>query len=342
VFGTFDGVIAGYQVRPKWTVSVMAGKPVIRTYTDIELPEKVFYGVKADIESENKELNSNLFFVQQDVDGIADRQALGGDIRFARRGLSVFALVDFDTLYSDLSLLNVRIGWNYTPANKLNFSYNRRHLLMTSNALQGMSVTTIDELLDYIPESEIQRIAEERTRVDETLTIGNSYQINKDQQLNFDVTLLQSTGVPEGVDPVEQQQQLTDPTIDATLYGYDATGKQYIYSLQWISSNTFIERDLYVVGLRRSDFASYTDTSMFVNARVPLFEKWRPGFRLNVSRRESQTYGEKTTISPLIQLNYRVTKIISFDGEIGADFVENAEEPDEVRQRIRLAYNVTF
>jgi hypothetical protein len=305
--------------------------------------------VKADVETKDKKLGSNLFFVQQEVDGILDRQAIGGDLRYARKGLSVFALADFDVLYSELSLFNARIGWNYTESNKLNFSYNRRNLVMTSQAINGMAeIETIDELLDYLPESEIRRIAKERTAVNQTLTIGNSYQYSKDRQLNADVTVLHTSAIPEGVNPLKEQERLAEiastgsSTIDSTVYGTDATNQQYIYAVQFISSNTFVERDLYVLGLRRSDFDSYTDTSVFINSRIPVFKKWRTGLRLNVSKRDSASYGKRTTVSPVVKLNYRLSRAWSFDGEVGMDFVDNVGQPDEVRQRLRLSYSYTF
>ena len=344
VFGTFDGVVAGYRIKPRWLVSAMAGKPIIRTFSDIDIYEKYFYGIKFDVTSENKKFSNNIFFVQQEVDGILDRQAIGGDVRYAKKGLSIFGLLDYDLFYNDVSLFNVRVGWSYSKSNKLNFSFNRRQLYMTSRALEGMSVNTIDELLDVISEKEIQKIAKERTRSNDTLTIGNSYQINKDQQFNADVTILQSSGAPGGTDPVEEAALIIDPTLplDSTIFPVDATGNQYIYSLQWISSNTFVKRDLYVVGLRRSEFSRYTDNSVFVNARVPINKKWRSGFRLNVSKRESSAFGGRSTISPLIKLNYRLSRAWSFDSEIGFDFVENDGSPNEVRTRGRVAYNYTF
>ena len=352
VFGTFDGAIAGYRVTPNWLVSAMAGKPLIRTFSNIEIYEKFFYGVKADFESKDKALGSNLFFVQQDVDGILDRQAIGADLRYARKGLSLYGLADYDVAYSELSLFNVRVGWNYTESNKLNFSYNRRNLVQTSQAVSGMTgIYTIDQLLDYLPESEIRRIALERTQAYETITIGNSYQMTKDQQFNFDVTLSKSSAVPEGVNPLKLQELLAadplDPAdprhfIDPTVYGVEGTDYQYTYSLQWISSNTFVERDLYVAGVRLSDFDSYTDTSVFVNARIPMFEKWNSGFRLNLSDRDSTNYGKRTTVSPLLKLSYRLSKAWSFDAEVGLDFVDNVGLPDEVRRQMRLAYNYTF
>ncbi|MEE8379976.1 MAG: tetratricopeptide repeat protein, partial [Gammaproteobacteria bacterium] len=177
VFGTFDGVVAGYRIKPRWLASVMVGKPIIRTFSDIDIYEKSFYGVKFDVVSEDKKFSNNVFFVQQQVDGILDRQAIGGDVRYSKKGLSIFGLLDYDLFYNDVSLFNVRVGWSYSKSNKLNFSFNRRQLYLTSRALEGMSVNTIDELLDVIPEKEIQRIAKERTRSNDTLTIGNSYQI---------------------------------------------------------------------------------------------------------------------------------------------------------------------
>ena len=155
----------------------------------------------------------------------------------------------------------------------------------------------------------------------------------------MDVTILQSSGAPGGIDPVEA---VAIPAVDPTIFPVDSTGNQYIYSLQWISSNTFVERDLYVVGLRQSEFSRYTDTSAFVNARVPINKEWRSGFRLNVSSRESSTFGGRSTISPLIKLNYRLSRAWSFDSEIGFDFVKNEDSPNEVRTRGRVAYNYTF
>jgi outer membrane protein assembly factor BamD (BamD/ComL family) len=352
VFGTFDGVIAGYHVTPNWLVSAMVGKPLIRTFSNIEIYEKFFYGVKADVESKDKAFGSDLFFVQQEVDGILDRQAIGGNLRYARKGLSLFGLLDYDLAYSELSLFNVRVGWNFTEANKLNFSYNRRNLVQTSQALNGMSgIYTIDQLLDYLPESEIRRIALERTQVYETITIGDSYQLTKDQQFNVDVTLSKSSAAPEGVNPLKLQELLaadplnpSDPRhfIDPTIYAVEGTDYQYTYSFQWISSNTFVERDLYVAGVRYSDFDSYTDTSVFVNARVPLFQSWHSGFRLNLSKRDSASYGKRTTVSPVIKLSYRLNKAWSFDSEVGLDFVDNVGLPDETRRQMRLAYNYTF
>ena len=332
VFGTYDGIEAGYRITPRWLVSVMAGEPIIRTYSDIDIYKKSFYGVKFDVTSEDKKFSNNVFFVQQEVDGILDRKAIGGDVRYARKGLSIFGLVDYDLYFNELSLFNFRAGWSYSKSNKLNFSFNHRKLLMTSTALQSMTVSTIDDLLDFFTEKEIHEIAKNRTAANDTLTIGNSYQINKDQQFNADVTVLTSSSLKAGVN--------TDLVTE--IPAQEASGNQFIYSLQWISSNTFIERDLYVLGMRYSKFSRYTDNSVFVNARVPINKQWRSGFRLNLSKRDSTTFGGRSTISPLVKLNYRLSKSWSFDSEIGVDLVKNEDTPNEVRTRGRVAYNYTF
>ena len=73
-----------------------------------------------------------------------------------------------------------------------------------------------------------------------------------------------------------------------------------------------------------------------------MFTKWRSGFRLNVSSRDSESFGKRTTVSPVLKLSYRLNKAWSFDSELGLDFVDNVGQPDEVRRRTRLAYNYTF
>lgn len=345
VFGTFDGVVAGLRVAPRWQVSGLVGKPVLHSYSDADLPEKSFVGIKADVESESREISSDMFFVRQKVDGILDRQAIGGDIRYAKQDISVFGLVDYDVSYKSLNLFNVRLGWSFTKANKLNLSYNRRHLLFTTNVLGGGQVaTTVDELLDsgQWTENEIRDVAEKRTRIDETITVGDTYQIQKDLQVSFDITMLRGHEVPNLTDPIKLAQG--NPPEESIIYGGDATGNQYIYSMQWISNNTFIERDLYMLGLRHSDFATYRDTSLYLNSRVPLFVKWRPGFRLGISRRDSDSYGRRMAYSPKVNVDYRAGKTISFEGELGFDFIKNQDDsiPNEVHKSLRIGYNYTF
>ena len=203
---------------------------------------------------------------------------------------------------------------------------------MTSQAANSINeVYTIDELRDVLSESEIREIAKARTDLYETITIGNSYQHSKDRQLNFDITQISSGGVSEVVNPFGGVVEAIEPS-----------DKQYIYSLQFISSNTFVERDLYLLGLRQSEFDSYTDSSAYVNSRIPLFDKWNTGLRLNVSKRDSKSYGKRITVSPVVKLTYRLSRAWSFDADVGMDFVDNAGQPDEERKRLRLSYSYTF
>jgi hypothetical protein len=73
-----------------------------------------------------------------------------------------------------------------------------------------------------------------------------------------------------------------------------------------------------------------------------VFKKWRSGLRLNVSKRDSSSYGKRTTISPVVKLSYRLSRAWSFDADVGMDFVDNVGQPDEERRRMRLSYAYTF
>ena len=355
VFGRFDGFIAGYDFLPFMRGNFYYGKPV--ELNDDRNIDKEFWGLKIDIGKRNDPINMNLYTVSQTADGIDDRKAFGAGIRYSDKEMTLFGLMDYDYLFDEVNLLNFRWGWKYLENSKLNVSYNLRQLLFVTSALNNQPInTSLDDVLDLLTEEGARQLAKDRTSRSETLTIGNSYQFNRDNQLNVDLTIFRSTGTVTREDLLEPNpcETLDDPTnaippcVMVNVTGAPDTGNQYTLSAQWISGNLFAQRDLYVFGARLSSFDTYDDVTLFANARMPDIDNWKPRPRLTLSHRtfseESRTEGTRFSIAPSIKVDYAWKREWIFDAEIGFEIVEYSDKgtDDEVRENIRIGYNYTF
>ncbi|WP_455221863.1 hypothetical protein [Kaarinaea lacus] len=353
VFSRFDGIIGGYDFMPWFRAHAYVGKPV--ELYDARPIDKNFWGLKVDVGRRNDPVNMNLYMVNQTADGFADRQAVGYGVRYADRETTVFGLLDYDFLFDDVNLLNLRWGWKYLENSKLNVSYNFRRLLYVSSALNNQPLdTTLGTLIGHLGEAEARRLAEDRTNSTSTLTLGNSYQFDRDNQINVDLTMFQSSGTVTRNDldrPIDCRDPVTQDISNCDLInvpGAPETGKQYTLSTQWIAGNLFAQRDLYVFGLRLSKFDTYNDGTIFTNTRLPDLARWKLRPRLTMSYREfndkSTTTGTRFSVYPAFLVNYAWKKEWIFDFELGVEWVTYTDEnfDDEFRENVRIGYSYTF
>ncbi|NOZ54720.1 MAG: hypothetical protein GXP08_16555 [Gammaproteobacteria bacterium] len=355
IFGRFDGVIGGYDVLPWMRTNVFFGTPV--EFNDDRDLDRRFWGLKLDIGKRNDPVNINVYLVDQTVDGFNDRNAVGAGFRYSDKEHTVFGLLDYDVLFNEVNLFNVRWGWKYFEKSRLNLSFNRRRLLFLTSALNSQPLgTSMSTLVSEFGEDDVRQLAEDRTSESDTITIGNNYQFNRDTQLNVDLSIFSSSGTVDRLDiarPVGCIRDNGTSGIDSAacsikpVFGAPGTSNQYTLSAQMIAGNLFAERDLYVFGLRLSSFDSYDDITLFSNARLPPINRWKPRPRLNLSYRditEGQFLGTRIAIGPSVKVDYAWKKEWVFEFELGVEFVEysNVNIDDEVRQNIRIGYNYTF
>jgi len=347
VFGRFDGFIAGYDFLPFMRGNFYWGKPV--TLNDDRGIDREFWGLKFDIGKRNDPLNMNLYSINQTADGIADRQAFGAGVRYTDKEMTFFSLLDYDFLFDEINLFNFRWGWKFSENSKLNVSYNRRQLLFVTSALNNQPLdTTLDDVVNLLSEAGTRQLALDRTSLTETFTVGNSYQFDRDNQLNVDLTMFKSSGTVSRFDLENPLGCVVPNCTMVNVPGAPDTGNQYTLSAQWISGNLFAQRDLYVFGARYSSFDSYSDITIFANARMPDIDNWKPRPRITISNRSFSgggfTTGTRVAIAPSIKVDYAWKKYWVFDMELGFEIVEYSDVTvdDEVRQNVRIGYNYNF
>jgi len=305
VLGRFDGVNLGYQVTERALIEAVIGKPAYSSSDGID-SERTFYGVSVDYGPIWDALELGLFFVTQNIDGISDRQAVGGEFRFFGESQSIWGLIDYDTQYNELSSAFLQTSFRLSSKLSFNASLDRRHspFLSAGNAIIGQPVVDFAELAEIFSEAEIRQLGLDRSPFSTSFSVGTSYTLSPKLQLRVDVneTLVDATPESGGVLATPQSQ-----------YRYLSTNI--------IASSIFREGDVTIFGLRQSVSDSSEVLSMSIDSRYPISRSWRVNPRLRIDRRERVGEPDYEWIyTPGIRVQYRRSQKFRVDFEAGKQY----------------------
>lgn len=308
VLGRYDGARLGYEVNSQVKVNAVAGLPVARTTADPFDTEKYFYGLNVDLGTFAKYWDFNVYGINQEVNGIRDRQAVGGEARYFHPQRSFLTLMDYDLSYSNLNLF-IFSGDYVFPAKTrwhIGVDYRKSPLLTTSSALQGQQgVDNISELLNTFSEDEVRGLAQDRTAISKSLIFSVTQDLTERYQLNGEFSVSELSGTP------------ASGGVEAT----PGTGAEFFYSTQLIGSSLFMEGDITIFGLRYSDLQSVDSYSVDLNTRFPITRNLRINPRIRLDYRKSKDgSGDRTNLRPLMRLTYRYQKWLRFELEGGREW----------------------
>ncbi len=344
----FDGAMLGYQLGATLKPYVYFGSPVF--FTQVPYTKK-FYGAKIDYGKRKSSLGGTGYFTLQEVDGLSDRQGIGGTMRYSNKGISLFGMLDYDVLFNELTTANFRWGWRYSKKSKMNLTTNYRYFLQKSNATSSQP-TDIGEIERCLGEDTALEIAKDKTSKSLNVTLGNSYQFSQDMNVSVDASYFQTIGLAASNGKTEGDS--CSPLL--VTYGSTPDNQLLFLSAQLVSSNTFAQNDLYVVGLRVSDSDNNSQYGVFLNGRLPPFKKLNIRPRLNLDYRdfkdrETNSSGEVTgggtrvSVRPSARIDYRLMRQWVFESEFGYEWIIYSDRPnnnDENRALVRIGYHYTF
>jgi hypothetical protein len=308
VLGRFDGLFGDYQLREKLKVNFVAGYPVDSS-RDVQVEtERHFYGVSADIGTINNAWDFNIFAINQENDGLTDRQAIGGEARYFDAQKSFFTLIDYDVHFDKLNLFIFNSRWTIsekTTAN-INYDYRTNPILTTRNALIGQTtVTHLQDLLNIFPRDTIIKLAEDRTAESQSLFAGITHQLNQQFQLNGDLRL----------------SKLSDTNTSGGVIASKGTDLEKEFSIQLTGTSLLKEGDLLIVTTSYSDLTTSDVITLTLNTRYPLTSKLRINPRIRYRYRDNHIVDStQETYSPSIQMTYRMHRNFQIEAEIAADW----------------------
>jgi len=331
VLGRFDGLLLGYKLADWMTVNAVGGFPVFSTRDGFHT-DRHLYGLSTDLGTFANAWDFNLFVIEQRVESVVDRRAVGGEARYFDPIRSLLTFVDYDILYGSLNTAIFLGTWTLPDRTTINatIDYRNSPILTTSSALQGQSAGSIDDLLDTLTEEDIQELAKDRTGHSTTATLGASHPFTEKIQLSGDVTVseLSGTKASGGVEAIPD------------------TGKEYFYNLQLIRSNLFKTGDTSIVGTRYSDTSTAKIYTLSLDSRYPVIRAWRVNPRVRLDYRENDNDdSNQWTALPSLRMDYRWRKRYRFEVEGGKewttrDFTDRSE--DSSSYYLSMGYRADF
>jgi tetratricopeptide (TPR) repeat protein len=302
VLGRFDGLNLGYQAGERVLVNAVFGKPAYSASDGVD-SSRTFYGASVNYGPILGDLEVGAFFIQQDIEGIEDRQAVGAEFRYFGTNQSIWGLIDYDTLYNELGSAFLQASWRFANRLTLHGSIDQRHspFLSTGNALIGQPVADFATLLEIYPEEEIRQFGIDRSPLSTTFTLGLSHSLTPKLQISADINQTTVDATPEsgGV-----------PATPETSYTYFATSL--------VASSLLKEGDVTIFGVRYSDSETANVTSLTVDSRYPIGKSWRINPRLRVDRRETLAdSSEEWLYTPGIRVQYRRSQRFRVELEAG-------------------------
>lgn len=237
VLGRFDGVYAGYGFLPNWRANVVAGQ-----LSDFEVGAKPrFRGASMDFGIRNP-LGGSLYTINQTVGGIADRKAVGGNLRYFDPEKTAIAMVDYDTQFRTLNMVTMQgtlIGQSGTDYNFL-VDIRKTPSLSIRSAVNGTTASVEDLLQNGFTMDDLQSLAKKRTATSNSAQVGMTNHIKEKWQMGTDLTVANTSGMPESGTQISPTQAGLEGYLPAT----PSSGNTWTLSERLIGNDVLSSRDV--------------------------------------------------------------------------------------------------
>lgn len=294
VLGRFDGLQVGYRISPKWQINAVSGKPADLTInSDVK-----FSGISMDLGTFAEHWSGSAYWITQQVDGIADRNAIGGDLRYYDPHQSYYSLVDYDTLYSVLNTMMLQATWiteSQTTYNLL-LDYRNAPTLQTTNAVLGQTVSSISTLLQSTTEAALHQQARGNTPVSKVYLLGFTRPYNKTWQYGLDIRGFSTSDT-----------LLSPGTSSNTL------------TVQGIGTGLLTPRDITLLSYAYTSGAGDTTNSISLNNRSPIGDRWNLTTQLVYSVLDRSIGSHSTDLRPSLRISYKWKENVTLEMEANFD-----------------------
>jgi tetratricopeptide (TPR) repeat protein len=305
ILGRFDGLNLGYEAGERVMLNAVLGHPVNSASDGIDSTRR-FYGASVNYGPIIDNLELGMYYIQQDIEGIEDRQAVGAEFRFFGVNQSLWGLIDYDTSYREIGSAFLQGSLRFASRLTLHGSVNRRHspFLSTRNAMIGQPVESFSELLILMTLEEIRQLSLDRAPLTTSYNLGLSHSLTPKLQINVDAnqTTIDGTVASGGIAATPEMQ-----------YQY--------YSGNLVVSSLFKEGDVSIIGLRYSTSDSTKVMSLTLDNRFPFGRTFRLNPRLRVDRRRILSDSSYEWLyTPGIRMQFRWHRNFRVDLEAGRQF----------------------
>lgn len=333
VMGRFDGISGGAKITPSVRLNAVGGQ--LSDYITGSKP--VFFGASVDMGP------VSLYAINQTIDGVLDRRAVGSELRYFDPEKSAFMLLDYDTYFSVLNTAMFQGTLNPSPETTYNLLLDRRRTpyISTRNALFAAMTSSVAELLQVMTEDQLHTLATVRTGTSNLAQLGVLHKVTEKWQMGGDFRVASY----EALSASGTANADGTPTITGLFPETPATGNEFAITPQLIGSNLYSTRDITVFSLSYVSAPLYKGQTFYVYNRGFFSDKWSLDASLQYYRQNYTSGSIMTRLLPAFRSAYKIRQTLSLDAELGIEFSHTAtdtQSSDTQRQFFSLGFRWDF
>jgi hypothetical protein len=302
VMERFDGINLGYNFADRWRINGAAGYPV-----EFMSPyKKDFYGVGLDMQAQPDQFGFGTYVIQQHLDGALNRQALGAETRYFDMHSTLYATVDYDTLFKGVNL--AMLQGNYRSDDSTNYftylDHRKTPPYSLTNAVPGIPGMSIKDAIAAIGIQQLRADAKALTANSDMLAIGFTRPWSPTWTLGADYRAAAISG--------------TQAT--ATMPAMAGSGTSHVFSAQAIGNSLLVANDVSVINASYIKGSTYNGEALGGNYVFLHGDAWRLDTNLRYYTQKDNQEQKQVRISPALKLSYRWNPV-TLETEIGAEDV---------------------
>lgn len=323
VLGRFDGAWARLGAWPGIRLNAVGG----RTVEYYDAPRRNLFGASVDIAPGGNGFATSLYAIEQRVDGLTDRRAVGTEMRYFDPARNAFLLLDYDTRFRALDIAMLQANWLLATGSNVALLYDRRRTppLQVSNLAFAYPGRGVGDLVAAgTPYADLLDQARRSTPVSDLLSLGITHPVTPRWQLGGDVKLSRVSGT----DAVGQLGAAPD------------NGNFWVYTGQAIGTGVLDTNDVFVASISLNRGKLFDGESATLSY-VRVIDRWRLEGTLKYYD-QSDTLGvHLRRWTPSARAGYRLGEHLSFEGEAGAE-ISRSSAPSSSEETRRHFFNVGF
>ncbi len=326
ILGRFDGILLSVPAMDSVKLNIVAGYSVDSSRDVFINNNTYFYGISADLGTYFNSLDFNAFFIEQINQGVLDRRAIGGEIRYFEANRSFFTFLDYDIHHNELNTVFFNGQYVFPDRTTINASFDHRRtpILLTSNAVTNLTINDLGQLASGLTEEQLLQLAKDRTGTTNSFRLGVSRPLSEKFQVNADFRWTHASG--SNSSSAQFLSNFTS-TGNGFIAATASNGDEFSYSTDLTANSLFTSGDLYTVGLRFNDSRANTLT-FTLNVRHPITRNLRLNPRFKYTLHDNEDGRTRESFEPSIRLTYRFLKSLQLEVEGGGEF--ETEERDSV------------
>jgi hypothetical protein len=367
VLERFDGIVGSFNLNPDWKIGAVYGEAV-----EFGSPfKKKFYGGSIELAPQVSRPGASLYGIEQTIDGILNRRAVGSELRYFDGQVTAFGLLDYDVLYKGLNVGMAQANYLDKWGNNYFVSYDYRQSPTYSliNALSTAGYSTVTDFVNGVGVTQARQLVSETTALSTMFATGVTIPVGDRWQFGVDYRMSEISGTNATIPLAQMCKELQDDanpndplcvdgprgTLRISEMGicqadsYDlvtrtcvassaASGRTNMYSAQAIGTNLFVPNGVGVAYAGYIAGPTYTGQNFGLSYIYPFIENWRLEGNARYYTQKSDDGQNMTQFSPSMKLVYQWRSSLSLEGEIGYSESKNTgtTESKNVREYLYL------